>query len=208
MHFQEQCRVPSSRNLRYRQQHLQSCAVWAQICAFSFNSINGFVPWCIEDPTESWVARLQCVPSKVPTRKKNVHLRQHIRIWDVQSAHQDFKQFLKISNRIDGGIHVFDVNKDELVWGVTGKFVDTQKDIYAKGLTSDGFGRVLVSDRANRCIQMFAVADGRYLGSMLKEGEQGLGTLMWIRWCEKMSSLIVSHGKGDERFISVIKTLA
>ena len=75
----------------------------------------------------------------------------------------------------------------------------------ARGVTTDGAGRVFVCDpSSNRCVQMFHVADGRYMGPVISEGEQGLGEPYYTRWCNATSSLIVAHMKNSKYHISTI----
>ena len=117
---------------------------------------------------------------------------------------QNGKGLLIVSDKMNHGIYVYDTNKDELVWSVKGKLTSMVNEMDAGGVTTDGFGRVFVCDRANRCIQVLSIVDGSYLGCLLKAGEQGLGDPLFIRWCNDTSSLIVCCGIENERFVSVI----
>ena len=67
-----------------------------------------------------------------------------------------------------------------------------------------GQGLLFVFDVNNRCIQMFSEADGQYLGCLIKEGQQGLGKIGPMCFCESTSQLIVSHEKDKKTFISVL----
>ena len=62
-----------------------------------------------------------------------------------------------------------------------------------------------VCDVNNECIQMFHVADGRYMGAAIKKGEQGLGMPCRITWCNRISSLVVVHNKLAKWHITVFK---
>ena len=77
------------------------------------------------------------------------------------------------------------------------------KVLKAQGLTTDDHGHLFVCDDNNKCVQMFHVADGRYLGAVLSEGEQGLGEPFLVTWCSRMSSLVVINLK-DGIFITVL----
>ena len=97
------------------------------------------------------------------------------------------------------GIHAYNVGTNSLQW---------KKEIagIAKaGVASDSHGHLFVCDKDNRCIHMLSVSDGHYMGCLIKQGDQGLGAPLWGVWSEEMSSLIVAHGKGNKRFISVIR---
>ena len=62
-------------------------------------------------------------------------------------------------------------------------------------IAAGGEGHLFVFDANNRCILMFSVTDGQYLGCLIKEGEQALGRIGRIYFCESRSQLIISHKK-------------
>ena len=97
------------------------------------------------------------------------------------------------------GIHAYNVDTNSLEW---------KKEIEGMaraGIVSDGHGHLFVCDWGNKCIHMLSVSDGQYMGCLIKQGVQGLGVPVFGAWSEEMSSLIVARGKGNKRFISVIK---
>ena len=71
---------------------------------------------------------------------------------------------------------------------------------------ADGCGHMFVSDgsKGNRCIQMFSVQDGQYLGCLIKEGEEGLGYPSRISWHSAFRALAVAHYEGKTWFLSGI----
>ena len=71
-------------------------------------------------------------------------------------------------------------------------------------ITADRHGHLFVFDAGNRCVQMFSVSDGQYLGSLIKEGEQGLGRLSHMCFISSRSQLVVCHSKDNNAFISVL----
>ena len=73
------------------------------------------------------------------------------------------------------------------------KLPGMQKVLYPVHITTDGRGHLFVSDgvNGNRCIQMFSVSDGQYMGCLIKEGEQGLGHPNTICWHSASHSLAV-----------------
>ena len=75
------------------------------------------------------------------------------------------------------------------------------------GVTTDGRCNILVYDVNNRCLQMFSISDGRYLGVLVKEEYLDLGELMCLGWCHTTSSLIVTHKNKDKskQMISSVK---
>ena len=61
---------------------------------------------------------------------------------------------------------------------ISGKLSGMENGLDAFGLTCDERGHLFVCDfdKGNRCVQMFSLPDGEYLGCLIREGEQGLGT--------------------------------
>ena len=61
----------------------------------------------------------------------------------------------------------------------------------ARGVATDGHGRLFVSDQGNQCIHMFS-ADGNYNQCLWKAGDI-LGDLSKIQWSENASCFYVTH---------------
>ena len=102
-------------------------------------------------------------------------------------------------------LYAFNVDEDKLEWEVKDKLSSSDQQFGAVGLTADERGHIFVCDSHSRCVQMFSV-DGEYLGLVLKEGAHGMGTLTGlIQWFETTSSLIVTHTRDQQKYISVIK---
>ena len=84
-----------------------------------------------------------------------------------------------------------------------GRIRGMKNKIHACGLTTDGNGHLFVCDISNSCIQLFDM-DGKYMGVLLHEGEQGLGKPQWVRWSSDTKSLNVAHVKNEKWFLSVV----
>ena len=104
-----------------------------------------------------------------------------------------------------GGVQVYNLKTKQLEWSVEGRLPSRNKVIKAQGLTTDDHGHIFVCDDNNKCVQMFHVADGRYLGTLIRNGEQGLGEPFVIRWCSRISSFVIIHEKNDKWCISVYR---
>ena len=107
---------------------------------------------------------------------------------------------------VKNGITAYNMQTNTLEWMVRGKPGGMTNDLDAWGITTDGCGHLFVCDWANACVQMFNV-DGDYLGPVLKEGEQSLGTPGRIRWCKSLSSFVLAHKKKECWEISLVKVL-
>ena len=130
--------------------------------------------------------------AKHPQRMRtNVKLEQFI-IYDMCCTYQIKKVFFIITRGHDG-IYCYDLNTGNMVWSANGKPSGMSQQMLLSGVTTDGRGHLFVCDGGNSCIQMFSVSDGKYLGALLKAGEEELGTPHLIRWCFRSSSLIVTH---------------
>ena len=106
---------------------------------------------------------------------------------------------LIVTPRGPQGIHAYNVETNSLQW---------KREIEGMaraGVAPDGHGHLFVFDGDNGCIHMLSVSDGHYMRCLIKQGDQGLGAPFFGVLSEEMSSLIVAHGKGNKRFISVIK---
>ena len=106
-----------------------------------------------------------------------------------------------------GGSYAYNANTSHLEWSVEERLPGKNKVIKAQGLTTDDDGHLFVCDDNNKCVQMFDVADGRYLGAAIKAGECGLGEPWAIAYSSKMCALVVAHlkGEGQKWWISVLK---
>ena len=103
-------------------------------------------------------------------------------------------------------IHCYSVATKSLKWSVGGNLPGMQRALHPVSLATDGRGHLFVSDgvMGNRCIQMFSISDGQYLGCLIKEGEQGLGHPYGICWHSASHSLLVAHGAGNSWSLSMI----
>ena len=107
-----------------------------------------------------------------------------------------------------GGLYAYNANTSHLEWNVEDRLPGKNKVLQAQGLTTDDHGHLSVcDDDNNKCVQMFHVADGRYLGATIKAGECGLGEPWAIAYSNKTCALVVAHlkGEGQKWWISVFK---
>ena len=91
-------------------------------------------------------------------------------------------------------IYAFNSTTGQRKWRVPKKI--PSGTFQSVGVAGDGSGRLFVADYTNSCIQMFSASDGQYLGSLLKQGDQGLGYPCTLRWSEATLSLVVGHHDG------------
>ena len=119
--------------------------------------------------------------------KRVIHTIQ-FEIRDMCFTQDRDKQLLIVAGE-GGMLSAYNTETDELEWKVEEKLPGKKIDV--RGVTTDGRGHLFVSDRMydSKCIQMFSVSDGSYMGS-LRTGTDTLGSPSCICWCEHMSSLL------------------
>ena len=101
-------------------------------------------------------------------------------------------------------LQTFKIDTEGVKWGKKDIQVPGQNKIFEPSyMAADGNGRLFVND-LNRCIHMFSVSDGQYLGRLIKEGEYGLGEIGALCFVESTSQLIVSHSKDENTFIAAL----
>ena len=93
---------------------------------------------------------------------------------------------------------------EDAEWKMKGKLPGMRKESSLWGATTDGRGHLLVCDTENRCIQMLS-SDGKYLGAIFTEGEQGLGQPWRIHWCKDEPICFIVHKKEQDWCISMIQ---
>ena len=122
----------------------------------------------------------------------SVHV-QHDLIWDLCCTFvKNGNQRLLVTTGGFDGINAHNVGTDKLEWSLKGGISGVEDEMTAKGVTSDGRGHLFVCDENNKCVHVFTTS-GDLVGTVLREGEQGVGRPRLIHCCDGSSSLIVGH---------------
>ena len=117
-------------------------------------------------------------------------------VQDMCLAHTKEKKLLIGSfGKPPDRLEAIDIDSDKVEWTYENNSPDKDEKFKPYGVATDQHGLLFVCDQGNACIQIFSVKDGKYLGTLIESGEQGLGELKWIRWSKDTKSLIVSHKK-------------
>ena len=102
-------------------------------------------------------------------------------------------------------VKIYNLDSKALEHSVPDVVPETTKRINSRSVTSNKWGHFFVCN--NHCINMYNLnASDKYRGVLLKTGDRGLGEPIQLRWCEKMSSLIVAHKVHGKISISVVKS--
>ena len=111
-------------------------------------------------------------------------------VQDICVAKLEKETLLIVISRVrDELIHAFNSITGQLKWSVQKKIPGMKMVSFA--VTGDGNCRIFVTNATT--IQMFSALDGQYLGCFMKEGDQGLGLVCGLWWCEATSSLVAGH---------------
>ena len=104
------------------------------------------------------------------------------------------------------GVDVFNISTKALEYKIPGILPKIKKQHKISAVTSIRLGYLFVCDTNNRCVHMFNInAGNKYMGVLLKAGENGLGELSIVRWSDKLSSLLVAHCVSSKYLVSVVK---
>ena len=91
-------------------------------------------------------------------------------------------------------LHAHDAVNNKLRWSTK---------IHGDSITADGQNYVLVRNDNDIC--MHSLSDGKALGCLIREGDDGLGKPQEIQWCKMSSSLVVVHIVDKEYHITNIQ---
>ena len=134
----------------------------------------------------------------------SIHV-QHDIVWDLCCTFmKNSNQRLLITTGGFDGVNAHNSDADKLEWSVNGGLSGVEDEMTAEGVTSDGHGHLFVSDENNKCVHVFSIS-GDHVGTVLHEGEQGLGRPRLIHWCDSSFSLIVAHIIDEQYCISQVE---
>ena len=145
---------------------------------------------------------LYCSTSPMPGSYKTKT--QQSQIWDMCCVQHKDKRLLITTCGLEYGIQAYNTANDKIAWKVKGKLAGMEKDFNARGLATDGRGRLFVLDCTNSCIQIFKT-DGSYMGVLFKFEHNPQSSQWRIRWCNSASSLVITRIKDDHYHLGVFK---
>ena len=141
------------------------------------------------------VNMLDCTGQKPRSLREQVVRVEHTGI-SVCYTESVGKAFLIIAGR---DLCAYDLVSGKMSWKIA-----QSNSMNAKGVTSDGCGHLFVCNDKNMSLEMYSVSKGKYLGCLIKNGEQGLGELWRVTWCNPKSSLIGAYDTGSKWSIAAI----
>ena len=129
---------------------------------------------------------------------KITHVTQHEDIHSMCCVQYGGKHLLVVTHA-SRGVSAYNTETDRLDWCITRKVLGVESEINASAVTADGRGHLFICDNNNSCVHMLS-ADGQLLGTLQKEGRQGLGAPMRVRWSNRTASLILAHLRDDAQY--------
>ena len=94
-------------------------------------------------------------------------------------------------NQGQNGVFAYNMATGKQEWQFCRKPPGMENSVKARGVATDGHGRLFVCDQGNTCIHMFS-ADGKY-NQCLWKADDILGDLSKIQWSENTSCFYVTH---------------
>ena len=174
------------------------------MCSSSNSSLwyEAYTPNC-DDFAPYDLHRLDCSSSPCDSGTCSRRLSRHKIVYDMCCAELEGNPILlTVGGYI--GVTAYSTSTTDYLWSLRGEIPFSLKDLFAYCITTDENGRLFVLDARNKCIHIFSVY-GKYVTTLLRKGEQGIGEPRKIRWSEGLSGLIVVHGKDKYTRISLIK---
>ena len=106
---------------------------------------------------------------------------------------------------LSGAVVAFDIYTDELIWKIDESLPNHSCPLKALGVTTDGRNHLFVRDRNNQCVHLFS-ADGKFVKTVLRNGECELLSFRHLRCCSNSASLAIVHceRKNKQSYISLI----
>ena len=90
-------------------------------------------------------------------------------------------------------LYAYNAVNNKLEWNCKVKSFD---------VTTDG---EYILARTENGVHTVSRLDGKHLGCLVRNGDQGLGSIYNVQWCNSTSSLIVAHEVNNEYYISSIQ---
>ena len=165
----------------------------------------GTTLWFVSHPNREHVEvkRLECSSVPLPNRDFVIRLERRFDVRDMCHVQLRWKSVIILACGI-GGVRAYSTTSKSLEWSINGTLPQVDKVLDVRKITADENGHIFVLDCNNKSVHMFSVG-GKYIITLLRKGEQGLGELNDIRWSEGLSGLIVLHRKDGHTSISVVK---
>ena len=170
-------------------------SIWpGALCALSA-SILLYIGYPIADGifAEDKIHWLDCSETepKLTGKKINVKISGVV---DICYVPNETKPLLLVAQY--GKIRAYNVLANKLEW---------ESEVSVNSLTTDCHNYVIMCCFLDKCAYMLSLSDGKKLGCLMRDGDQGLGGLKHVRWCNVTSSLIVVHEVQKEIQISTIQ---
>ena len=137
---------------------------------------------------------LDCSEDEPTLTGKKITIDFPAKVWDISFLSNERKPLLLAIQY--GRLHAYSALTNKLEW---------KSEVGGNSVTTYCHDYVMVCAHLRHYICMFSLPDGKKLGYLMRDGDQGLGKLKHVRWCNMTSSLIVVHDVDEEIHISTIQ---
>lgn len=150
---------------------------------------------CVAETPRPW-------PSTETTRLRMANFKEE-KLWDWCIIQNDDEKFLAIVT-FSGRLASFDLVSGKCQWEASEMIPDCEKTMRALGITTDGNGHMFVRDSRNRCIHLFSF-NGKFVQTLLKTTDIGVGSIKRVRWDANTSSLVVAYQEKEQHYVTIVK---
>lgn len=103
-----------------------------------------------------------------------------------------------------GELFAYGMQSGKLMWRIHGKVPGLGTEICSGGAVSDGRANIFVLEDNMKVVHKFSM-DGKYVSTVIKQGENGIGAVHQMAWNKSDSSLLVLHKLTDKYSITAVK---
>ena len=123
-----------------------------------------------------------------------------LRCWETNIAHETqgeascicISRDLLVITRGREGVFCY-TREGNMVWKVSGKLPAMEYEIDAPGVTADDQGHLYVCDKENSCVHELFAGDGKHLGVVVRQRQEGVGKLYNAAFHQGSASMVVAH---------------
>ncbi len=137
----------------------------------------------------------------IPTEQKN--------IYDMCITTLGDEQLLVTADPLVGrgkSVSAYSIRRKEVVWRLSSsEHSSVQPRRICTNDAMHSSGHIFVTNQANASVFVLSTS-GKYLSTILKKGDFGMGKPDWVRWNNVEDCLVVTHGeKSEKQIISFFK---
>lgn len=103
-----------------------------------------------------------------------------------------------------GQIFARNIQSQKVVWKVMDRVFGMEERMRVRGVTADEEDHIYIRD-GEEAVHKLTAVDGKYVSTVLKKGENGIGAIHRMTWSKQDSSLVVVHQPDELLHLSAVK---